>query len=267
MKRVITGSSLVLIIIVVVKFLPPFCFLIFGLFCLYLAAVEFFRIVEKNGLPVLKKVGVTSTLIISFFFYTRYLPLDLLLVSIVIATSLISLLLNRDWGKTITSIGATVFGVIYLGFLLSYQFSLRLIEGGGEKAVNLLFYLFLVVASGDVGSYLLGTLFGQHKLFYSLSPGKTIEGLAGGLFFNIASSLLARFWFVPFIPLSHALVLPVVLGTFAQLSDLCESAFKRGAGIKDSSNILPGHGGVLDRIDSLIFTTPAFYYYYLFFLK
>jgi len=267
MKRVITGLLLVSMIIVVVKFLPPICFFIFGLFWLYLAAAEFFEIAEKNGLPVLKKVGIVSTLIVSFFFYTQYIQLDLLLISAVMAISLLSILTIRDWKKTTASIGVTLFGVIYIGFLLSYQFSLRLVEGGGEKAVALLFYLYFVVASGDVGAYILGTSVGRHKLFYSLSPGKTIEGLGGGLLFNISSSLIAKWWFASFIPLSHALILPVVLGIFAQLSDLCESAFKRGAGVKDSSNLLPGHGGVLDRIDSFIFTTPVFYYYYIFFLR
>jgi phosphatidate cytidylyltransferase len=114
---------------------------------------------------------------------------------------------------------------------------------------------------GDTGGYFAGRFLGKHKLYPAVSPKKTIEGSIGGLFGSVLGALCAHFWYLPSIPLSHAIPLALVSGAIGQAGDLGESLIKRSTGVKDSGAIVPGHGGVLDRVDALIFSVVAVYLY------
>ena len=114
---------------------------------------------------------------------------------------------------------------------------------------------------GDTGGYFAGRFLGKHKLYPAVSPKKTIEGSIGGLFGSVLGALCAHFWYLPSIPLSHAIPLALVAGAIGQAGDLGESLIKRSTGVKDSGAIVPGHGGVLDRVDALIFSVVAVYLY------
>ena len=127
----------------------------------------------------------------------------------------------------------------------------------------LIFGLFLVTWAADTGAYYVGASLGRHKLAPSISPNKTIEGVAGGLITAILAAFLAQAWFLPSLTSADCMAIACLLTIAGLLGDLAESAMKRGAGVKDSGSLIPGHGGMLDRLDSLLFTAPAFYYYVL----
>ena len=121
-------------------------------------------------------------------------------------------------------------------------------------------FLLLVTKGGDTGAYLVGSVMGRHLLFPKVSPKKSIEGAVGGLLASVGISLLCRSWF-PQVPIGHLACLGFLLGSLAQVGDLCESLIKRDCGVKDSGTHLPGFGGFLDVLDSIIFTAPVFYFY------
>jgi len=151
----------------------------------------------------------------------------------------------------------TLFGVLYLGLTLSTLSMTRLLPLGEW----LIFFLLLVTWASDTGAYIVGTLYGRHRLAPTISPKKTVEGLVGGLIGAIIVAYAARWWFLPEFSGLDCLVLAILLTITGLWGDLTESAMKRSVGMKDSGRILPGHGGMLDRLDSLLFTAPVFYYY------
>jgi phosphatidate cytidylyltransferase len=151
----------------------------------------------------------------------------------------------------------TMLGVLYLGLTLGTLSMTRLLPQGQW----LVFFLLLVTWASDTGAYYVGTLCGRHRLVPRVSPKKTVEGLVGGLISAILTAYAARWWFLPELSGLDCLILAILLTFTGLWGDLAESAMKRSAGIKDSGRILPGHGGILDRLDSLLFATPAFYYY------
>lgn len=155
----------------------------------------------------------------------------------------------------------TMMGTMYVG-LLNYFYLLRMLPDGW---IWLIFTLTATWAT-DTMAYFIGMAFGRRRIAPALSPKKTLEGAVGGF----AGSILvaAAFSFIySFLPLSKVLLLGLALGAAAQVGDLLESAFKRQAGVKDSSDLIPGHGGILDRIDSTLFTAPLVYYFVLLFIK
>jgi phosphatidate cytidylyltransferase len=151
----------------------------------------------------------------------------------------------------------TLFGVLYLGLTLGTLSMTRLLPLGEW----LIFFLLLVTWASDTGAYLVGTLYGRHRLAPTISPKKTVEGLVGGLIAAIIAGYAARWWFLPDLSGLDCLILATLLTIAGLWGDLTESAMKRSVGMKDSGGILPGHGGMLDRLDSLLFTAPVFYYY------
>jgi phosphatidate cytidylyltransferase len=155
---------------------------------------------------------------------------------------------------------AYIFGVLYVGLLLSHYILLRNLENG----VALVFFVILVTWLSDTGGFSVGKTLGKHPLAPRLSPKKTIEGLLGGILFAVVGAILSQITFVPFFSLGECVMLGVGLALLGALGDLAESAIKRSVSIKDSGTIIPGHGGVLDRVDSLLFTGPAMYYYVMF---
>jgi phosphatidate cytidylyltransferase len=158
---------------------------------------------------------------------------------------------------------AYIFGVLYVGLLLSHYILLRNLENG----VALVFFVILVTWLSDTGGFFVGKTWGKHPLASRLSPKKTIEGLLGGVLFSVVGAILSQLTFAPFFSLGQCVMLGGGLALLGALGDLAESAIKRSVSVKDSGTIIPGHGGVLDRVDSLLFTGPAMYYYVMFSLS
>ncbi|HET6891059.1 MAG TPA: phosphatidate cytidylyltransferase, partial [Pyrinomonadaceae bacterium] len=162
--------------------------------------------------------------------------------------------------KIIGSSGATILGVLYVVFLGGHLVAVRT-GFSQELSADLLSFFFLILMGSDIGAFYSGKAFGKHKLAPSISPGKTWEGLVGGVLAGLLLSAVAHFWFFRELPLKLALPLGAVMTILGVLGDLTESAIKRSAGAKDAAKILPGHGGLLDRLDSLLFNAPVIYYF------
>jgi phosphatidate cytidylyltransferase len=148
-------------------------------------------------------------------------------------------------------------GMLYVGLTLSYLVLVRLLPEGEF----LLVFLLLVTWAADTAAYYVGTLYGRRLLAPRISPKKTVEGLAGGFIGATIIAFVARWTFMPQFSHLETLVLAAFITVAGLWGDLVESAIKRSVGVKDSGGLLPGHGGMLDRLDSLLFSAPAFYYY------
>jgi phosphatidate cytidylyltransferase len=164
---------------------------------------------------------------------------------------------HKDNSQALVGISLTLFGVLYISWFLSFLIKIRFLEGG----MLWIAYLLAVTKAGDIGAYTAGTLFGRHSLIPHISPKKSVEGMIGGL----AGSVLVSFLLRKFLPLDfilvHVLVLGLLIGAVGQIGDLSESLMKRFCKAKDSGGLLPGMGGFLDAVDSIIFTAPIFYFH------
>jgi phosphatidate cytidylyltransferase len=169
----------------------------------------------------------------------------------------------REIGNAAREVAYALLALIYIPFLLMHLVMLRQTQYG----VQWLLVLMLIVMTNDSAAYYTGSTFGRNKLYPLVSPKKSIEGALGGLAGSICGTLLAKFTFFPQLTLLDALVTAVVIGVTGQAGDLFESLLKRSFGVKDSGTIFPGHGGVLDRLDSVLFAAPVTYYYALYFFK
>lgn len=157
-------------------------------------------------------------------------------------------------------VAKVIFGIIYIPLLTSHFIMLRLLENG----VYWIFLVLIISIVGDTAGLYVGKYFGKNKLSVLVSPGKTIEGTIGLVIGSVLGSLIFCYFVFPDISRVHIIIISFVGSIIGQLGDLCESAIKRNYGLKDASSLLPGHGGLLDRMDSLIFTAPFVYYYRIF---
>jgi phosphatidate cytidylyltransferase len=186
--------------------------------------------------------------------------LQLVIIILTGGTLVAATLRGAPFDKMLASTGATILGVLYIALLGSYLVSIRT-WFRQPVAADLLSFFFLVLMGADAGAYYIGRAFGKRKLAPSISPGKTWEGVIGGVAAALLMAAIAHYWFFSELPLKFALPLAVIMTVVGILGDLSESALKRGAGAKDAANILPGHGGLLDRLDSLLFNAPLIYYF------
>lgn len=229
------------------------------------ALFEFYVLAKQRGLNPDTGAGFLASiaiLVVSTFpmdFYNEIL-LQMILIVLTAGTLVAATLRGAPFDKMLASAGATILGVLYIALLGSYLVALRMWPKE-NVAADLLSFFFLVLMGADAGAYYVGRALGKHKLAPSISPGKTWEGVVGGVAAALVMAALAHFWFFPELTLKFALPLAVVMTVVGILGDLAESALKRGAGAKDAANILPGHGGLLDRLDSLLFNAPLIYYF------
>jgi phosphatidate cytidylyltransferase len=159
------------------------------------------------------------------------------------------------------SAAGTLFGYIYVPFLFGHLVFMRDAGASGLDGAACVFLVFLLTWCCDTGAYAFGRAVGRRRPWPTLSPRKSLEGAAGGLVAAAGAALLARAWFVPVLTFWEALGLGLLVGGLCQAGDLFESGLKRAAGVKDSSSLIPGHGGVLDRFDSMFLSAPATYYF------
>jgi phosphatidate cytidylyltransferase len=237
----------------------------FALFAGLLAALgayEFHRMASRAGWPSSRALGIAGSAVacVSFQFGGPDLP------GLVLAGLLVVLVVERlarsSREQYLASLAVTFLGMAYCGWLLGFFIWLRNFASGDLEAGPRLVYFVLVLAwSYDSFAYLAGSLFGSHKIFPRISPSKTVEGTAAGLVASVAAAMVSRATFASFLGLADAVVLGLVVGAAAQAGDLAESMIKRSVGAKDSSSLIPGHGGFLDRTDSLLVAGPVFYLY------
>ncbi len=241
-----------------------------GLAGLALAAglFEFYSLTKKLELKADAAMGylASAALFIGFVFDAPAKEPDLIIataaaISVAVLISQ-TFRFQKDFPKMLTGIGVTLLGVFYVAFLGGFLVSTRVgFENTPGLSTHLLGFFFLVIFGSDAGAYFAGRAFGKHKLAPAISPGKTVEGLAGGLVSAAGLAALATATFFPKLPYKFSVPLAIVLAVVGVLGDLCESAMKRGSDTKDAASILPGHGGFLDRLDSLLFGAPILYYF------
>ena len=262
-KRVITGLWGIPLLAAAVWFDKPLpWFTVLLAICGLLAAFEFYKLATGAKLQPLTYFGLAWTLlfIISPHFNDDFLrltnqPLTPLLLTSAVVLPLIWLLGRKKGEGAFTDWAWTLAGILYLGWLLSYFVALRGLDGGR----NWVFFALATNFASDTAAFFVGRALGRHKLAPRISPGKTWEGTIAGVVGAIIVSLL----FTLLIPISYwqAIILGLLVSIFGQLGDLAESLLKRNMGVKDSGWLFPGHGGVLDRIDSVVFASVVVYYY------
>lgn len=259
-KRVVTSTLLIGLTAGVLFYGSPLLLSLEAIVFTAFALFEFFTLLRQAQFPCYRFFGVAVGSLI---------PLIVLLESgstqsgevLFLVLSCVFLFIlqfsHTDNTQALVSIALTLFGMLYISWFLSFVIKIRFMQGG----VMWLAYLLAVTKAADIGAYTAGTLFGKHTLIPHVSPKKSVEGLFGGLLLSVVVSEL----FKPLLPLdfihTHLWLLGLFIGGIGQVGDLSESLMKRFCNAKDSGAIFPGMGGVLDAIDSIIFTAPIFYFH------
>jgi phosphatidate cytidylyltransferase len=254
-RRVLTAVVGIPLVIAVIWFGEPWFTLLIAVMAV-LGSWEFYRLAKLTKVQPIIYFGMAWTLLLVL---SPHCPSSFaipVLISSAILISLIWLLFRSSREQGFSDWAWTMAGILYIGWMLSYWVTLRDAETGKE----LVFWAMFTTFANDISAFFIGRALGKHRLAPRISPGKTWEGAIGGIFASIIASLiLGAIFHLPFSYWQIALW-GLAISIFAQLGDLVESLLKRNTGVKDAGNLVPGHGGILDRIDSLIFTGVIVYY-------
>jgi len=264
MKRVLTALVLLPVLIAIIGYAPPPCFLLLVAGATVLALEEFFFLATQSGLEVFRLPGHGSSLLLLATFYgspANAWPVLFVLVASCLLFFALSLRRGDRLPTVLPGVAGTMLGLLYVSLTLGLLVVVQRSSTSWGPGKAWIFFLLLVVWFGDTGAYYTGRALGRHALAPLISPKKTIEGAVGGLFGNVLAAFLGKQIFLTEAPLIQLFLLSILLGAVSQIGDLSESALKRGAGVKDSSNLLPGHGGMLDRIDGVLFASPVMFGY------
>jgi phosphatidate cytidylyltransferase len=225
---------------------------------------EFFYMIKRKGIPIYSYVGIFIGTIIPLSIFFRFEPTknwELLFIVLAFLAILMMQFARKDNSNAVLGISTTMFGVFYVSWLFSFLIKIRMLLPGLE-GVGLLGFILIVTKSADSGALLVGSRFGRHPLLPRISPNKSVEGAIGSMIFSIIAAILSARLLPPgLFPLWHVAGMGAFFGAMGQLGDLSESLMKRDCQVKDSGKFMPGLGGVLDVIDSLLFSGPAFYLY------
>lgn len=250
-----------------VRFLPLPLFAVLVAAVVFLAQIEFYRMaLARHDGPVAPRAryavagvgaaaGAGVVAIASQPAWAAGLPL--LATALVMAVGVTALGVEQDWRQASTDAALAVFGVWYVAWLFAHLVSLRGLRGGEW----LVLFVLWVTWIGDSAAYYVGRAIGKTPLAPRISPKKTVAGAVGGVAASAAAAVIAAAWFVDGFSWPEAVGVGIGGGLAGMAGDLVESVFKRGAGVKDSGGLVPSHGGLLDKIDGLLFTAPLFYYY------
>ncbi len=263
LKRSISGAVYIVLLLFCILFSEQSFFVLFGIF-LCLAVFEFCNLVKLNYY-----IPIALSLSIYTYFYTlrtsQLYSQEIIVLTILTSIFALYFLFSEKYQPT-SLLSKSIFLIGYIIF--SFVFITKI--PFGEKGYNpkIIISIFVLIWTNDTFAYLVGKSMGKHKLFERISPKKTIEGFLGGLFFAVlAGYLLSKYYFSPTPQYSEKSIIiwtstALIVSVFGTLGDLIESKFKRIANVKDSGKIMPGHGGILDRLDSVIFAAPFVYLFY-----
>lgn len=276
-KRVLVAIGLIPIVLGCIWFGGPALVSMLSL-ASGLAAWEYYRLAEARGVRPLRALGIVLSAVIPMLVHARFVgfwvpPVSLVALLIPVLLT-VTLFARGVSGAPMAVVGDTLAGVVYTGGMLSFAYALRyhefVVDAAGGTALVML--PVLVTWLNDSGAYFAGRTFGRDKLMPTVSPKKTWAGAYGAVITSVAATWIIAAFILP--RLAHLtlgipgiIVVGIGLSLAAQVGDLAESMFKREAGVKDSSQLIPGHGGVLDRVDSLLFTLPVGYVLLGFFLR
>ena len=257
-KRWATGVIAVPILFFIIAYGSKTIFALLIIIVTLVGVMEYNRMVFGTALLREKVETLTVALLILIAAITGDRVLLVAILSFTVMTSLmLNLLRIKKEGLDMIRVGKVILGVVYVPLLMSHFILVRQEPAG----IRWIFFILVLAFSGDIAAYYVGKKLGRRKLLPEVSPGKTLEGTIGLVIGSIIGCLLFRQLFFPMLPVLHTVILGLVGSVAGQLGDLCESALKRAAGVKDSGTLLPGHGGILDRLDCLMFVTPFVYYY------
>lgn len=273
LKRTISGAIYVILLLSLILYSTESFFVLFGVFLL-IAVFEFCNLIQLNKIFAL----IVSSIIYFIFYKTNFkqnelfsnetghnLTLAALIITLIISIKcLLFLFEQKKTTPNLFSKYVYLIGYIILPFVFITKIPF------GEKGYNpkIIISIFILIWTNDTFAFIVGKSIGKNKLFEKVSPKKTIEGFIGGVIFAvIASYIISRYYFEPkeyYFKKSVVIwmTIAIIIGFFGTIGDLIESKFKRIAGVKDSGNIMPGHGGILDRLDSVIFVAPVIFLFY-----
>jgi phosphatidate cytidylyltransferase len=261
MKRVVTALVLIPALVYVVQFAPAAVCIGVILIAMMLALHEYFALVE---IPVSFRIvsGLIAAIAALVHLWPHFSFVLLIGAMLLLTLAVFSRFALPDGFRAVVF---GFFGAVYVGGLMGFLIAIRMWNRGTEMGADLLMMLLVMIWAGDSFAYFVGKSFGRHKLSPVISPNKTWEGAVAGFVFGIVAAVVCKFTFVRELDLMDAIGLGATVGVSGQIGDLCESIIKRAVKVKDSGGIIPGHGGMLDRVDSLLFAAPAMYYYLSFF--
>jgi phosphatidate cytidylyltransferase len=262
LKRVFV-SVIGIPVILIACYLGGYYFLFFVAVVGLVSFYEFSLLVKQKGANVNLPIG---ELIILILLLNQFLGfLDLFSIILLSSLALLTFELFRNKGSAIFNLGSTFLGIFYIGIFSAALISLREFYPDDMATKNFGAYLMISIFAsiwiGDSAAYYGGINFGKHKLFPRVSPKKSWEGAIFCFVFSVGTFILAKVLVLDFISWVNVLFIGIIIGVIGQIGDLVESLLKRDSEVKDSSSLIPGHGGFLDRFDSLLFSAPAIWIY------
>ena len=252
LKRLIVAVLLLPVLYLYIVFLPPRYFFFLVIIVSTLALSEFYSMYRVS--PVLKYAGLFFGISVLGISYISRAHLPDAVVAAVMAVMVIRLLFRRDPASSLSDVAPVVVGILYIPALLSFQVELR--NFGAEWII----FLYGTVWASDSLAYYLGKGIGKRRLYAEVSPNKTVAGAVGSLIGGAAGALILKAAIVPQLTAASAAVIGIMAGIISIIGDLVESMFKRDAGVKDSGGLIPGHGGMLDKVDGVLFGGPLLYW-------
>jgi phosphatidate cytidylyltransferase len=257
MLRVISGAVMLAFVLAALWFLAPIYLLGLALVVALLAFREYVDIGARAGVHVSRPAGGMATALACIVTGIPGLPVEAALAGTTLglsAVSLTSINVGKKEGEALHTAAISAFAPLYIGLPLGLLVATRWTLG---REATLL--VILTVAVSDTAQYYIGRLFGKHLLAPAISPKKTVEGAIGGFLGAAAALAVIGYWWLPQMSLAARIVLGLAVAAVGIVGDLFESLLKRSVGVKDASTVIPGHGGVLDRIDGLLFAAPVYY--------
>jgi len=242
-----------------------FFFLGFTLIIGTLAFYEFISMANKKDVSGSLIIGIPAVVTIVLNAYFNFVEFSSLIFFIVFIVLLHELFRNKK--SAILNLGVTFLGILYIGVFVSAFILLREYFDDYQHGAMVIISMLATIWICDSAAYFFGLSFGKHRLFLRVSPKKSWEGAIAGFIFSILTMLAAKLLVVDFLSWQNVIIIGFILGTVGQVGDLIESLLKRDAGVKDSSNIIPGHGGIFDRFDSLIYSVPIVFLYIKYFIS
>ncbi len=225
---------------------------------------EYYNLILPHSGWIERVVGIGLGLLFSILSsFGAIDAISLFFVVVLLVLSVLFMAISEDLSSAISKMGMTLFGILFIGFLLAYVSLIRNLPNGRLWVL----FLMATVWAGDISALLIGSFLGRHKLYPKISPNKTFEGLGGSIVGSIIVAIAFALVFLPRLQKGMCVLLAIGIGVLGQLGDFTESMLKRGAHVKDSGTLIPGHGGMLDRLDSFLFSAPFLHYSLLYFLK